>query len=180
MVAATVMAGSSPGAVGLGMRGLCAALAVGAAAGALNGLAVAWLRLVPFIVTLAMMAMARGLTLAISGWPHQVRFSECLHRRSARRRSPGLPMPMIVMLVIFVIGHVLLRKTTFGHQVFAVGGNQEAARLAGIPVHRVVFLTYMLARCDGRNCRDRAGGAAQFRVAFRGQRAGVAGDRGVS
>ena len=52
---------------------------------------------------------------------------------------------MLVMLVVFIVGHVLLRKTTFGHQVFAVGGNKEAARLAGIPVNRVIFLTYTLA-----------------------------------
>lgn len=57
----------------------------------------------------------------------------------------GLPMPMIVMLVVFVLRHVLLRKTILGHQVFAVGGNQEAARLAGTPVRRVVFFTYTLA-----------------------------------
>jgi len=144
MVAATVMAGSAAGATGLGIAGLCVALAVGAAAGALNGLAVAWLRLVPFIVTLAVMAMARGLTLAISDGRTKFDFPNAFTAFGAKTVA-GLPMPMIVMLVIFAIGHVLLRKTTFGHQVFAVGGNQEAARLAGIPVHRVVFLTYTLA-----------------------------------
>lgn len=144
MVAAAVMAGSSPGAVGLGIAGLGVALAVGALVGALNGFAVSWLRLVPFIVTLAMMAMARGLTLAISDGRTKFDFPNAFTAFGAKTVA-GLPMPMVVMLVVFLIGHVLLRKTTFGHQVFAVGGNHEAARLAGIPVRRVVFLTYMLA-----------------------------------
>ncbi|HEY4353294.1 MAG TPA: ABC transporter permease [Paraburkholderia sp.] len=144
MVAATFMAGSQPDALGLGLAGLVIALAVGAGIGALNGFAVAWMRLVPFIVTLAMMAMARGLTLAISDGRTKFDFPNAFTVFGAKSIA-GLPMPMLVMLVVFVIGHVLLRKTTFGHQVFAVGGNREAARLAGIPVQRVMFLTYTLA-----------------------------------
>ncbi|MDQ7977786.1 ABC transporter permease [Paraburkholderia sp. SARCC-3016] len=144
MVAATFMAGSQPDALGLGLAGLVIALAVGAGVGALNGFAVAWLRLVPFIVTLAMMAMARGLTLAISDGRTKFDFPNAFTAFGAKSIA-GLPMPMLVMLVVFVIGHVLLRKTTFGHQVFAVGGNREAARLAGIPVQRVMFITYALA-----------------------------------
>ncbi|WP_027797562.1 ABC transporter permease [Paraburkholderia acidipaludis] len=144
MVAATVMAGASPGAVGLGIAGLAIALVTGAAVGALNGFAIAWLRLVPFIVTLAMMAMGRGLTLAISDGQTKFDFPSVFTSFGAKTLA-GLPMPMLVMLVVFVSGHVLLRKTAFGHQVFAVGGNKEAARLAGIPVNRVIFLTYTFA-----------------------------------
>jgi ribose transport system permease protein len=144
MVAATVMAGASPDAVGLGLLGLVMALATGAAVGALNGFGIAWLRLVPFIVTLAMMAMGRGLTLAISDGRTKFDFPNAFTAFGAKTVA-GLPAPMLVMLAVFVIGHVLLRKTEFGHQVFAVGGNKEAARLAGIPVNRVIFLTYMLA-----------------------------------
>ncbi|CAN7702863.1 ABC transporter permease [Paraburkholderia sp. SIMBA_054] len=144
MVAATFMAGSTPDAVGVGIAGLAIALAVGALVGALNGFSVTWLRLVPFIVTLAMMAMGRGLTLAISDGRTKFDFPNAFTLFGAKTYV-GLPAPMIVMLIVFVIGHVLLRKTTFGHQVFAVGGNQEAARLAGIPVRRVIFLTYTLA-----------------------------------
>jgi len=144
MVAATLMAGSTPDNVGLGIAGLAVAIAVGAGVGALNGISIAWLRLVPFIVTLAMMAMARGLTLAISDGRTKFDFPGAFTVFGAKSIA-GLPMPMIVMLIVFLLGHVLLRKTTFGHQVFAVGGNREAARLAGIPVQRVTFLTYVLA-----------------------------------
>jgi ribose transport system permease protein len=144
MVAATVMAGASPDAVGLGVAGLTVAIVTGAVVGAINGFAIAWLRLVPFIVTLAMMAMGRGLTLAISDGRTKFDFPNVFTAFGAKHLG-GLPMPMLVMLAVFVIGHVLLRKTAFGHQVFAVGGNKEAARLAGIPVSRVIFLTYTLA-----------------------------------
>ncbi|WP_233885572.1 ABC transporter permease [Paraburkholderia flagellata] len=144
MVAATVMAGASPGAVGLGVAGLAIALVTGAAVGALNGFGIAWLRLVPFIVTLAMMAMGRGLTLAISDGRTKFDFPNVFTEFGAKTFA-GLPAPMLVMLAVFVVGHVLLRKTEFGHQVFAVGGNKEAARLAGIPVSRVIFLTYTFA-----------------------------------
>jgi ribose transport system permease protein len=144
MVAATVMAGSAPGNIGLGIVGLVVALAVGAVVGALNGFSVSWFRLVPFIVTLAMMAMARGLTLAISDGRTKFDFPNAFTAFGAKSVA-GLPAPMLVMLVVFIVGHVLLRKSTFGHQVFAVGGNKEAARLAGIPVGRVIFLTYTLA-----------------------------------
>ncbi len=123
MVAATFMAGSTPDAIGVGIAGLV---------------------IVPFIVTLAMMAMGRGLTLAISDGRTKFDFPNAFTLFGAKTYV-GLPAPMIVMLIVFVIGHVLLRKTTFGHQVFAVGGNKEAARLAGIPVRRVIFLTYTLA-----------------------------------
>lgn len=144
MVGATLMAGSTPGNVGLGLLGLVVAIGVGALVGAINGISVAWLRLVPFIVTLAMMAMGRGLTLAISDGRTKFDFPNVFTVFGAKSIA-GLPAPMIVMLCVFIIGHVLLRKTTFGHQVFAVGGNKEAARLAGIPVQRVIFLTYTLA-----------------------------------
>jgi ribose/xylose/arabinose/galactoside ABC-type transport system permease subunit len=144
MVAAVAMAGSPAGAVGIGIAGLVIALAVGALVGAINGLAIAWLRLVPFIVTLAMMAMARGLTLAISDGRTKFDFPNVFTAFGAKTLA-GLPAPMLVMLAVFIAGHVLLRKTPFGHQVYAVGGNKEAARLAGIPVNRVIFLTYTLA-----------------------------------
>ncbi|TAL95350.1 MAG: ABC transporter permease [Paraburkholderia sp.] len=144
MVAAALMAGSTPDNIGLGLAGLVIAVAVGAGVGALNGISIAWLRLVPFIVTLAMMAMARGLTLAISDGRTKFDFPNAFTAFGAKSVA-GLPAPMIVMLIVFLAGHVLLRKTTFGHQVFAVGGNKEAARLAGIPVNRVIFLTYTLA-----------------------------------
>lgn len=144
MLAAISMAGAAKDDIWTGILGLLIALAAGMFIGVVNGASVAWLRLVPFIVTLATLAMSRGLTLAVSdgqtrfGFPNSYTFL-------GGGNIAGLQMPVIVMLVVFIAGHLLLRHTPFGHQVFAVGGNPEAARLAGVPVKRVIFFVYVIA-----------------------------------
>jgi ribose/xylose/arabinose/galactoside ABC-type transport system permease subunit len=127
-----------------GVLALLLCLAVGAGCGAFNGTSVTVLRLTPFIATLAVLAMGRGLALQISsgqtifGFPSSFTFL-------GSGSLLGLAMPLFVVLVLFVVGHLVLSRTTFGHQVYAIGGNREAARLAGIPVRRVEFLVYVLA-----------------------------------
>jgi ribose transport system permease protein len=144
MLSATVMAGGSASSVGLGLLGFLIAILSGLLVGAVNGASVTWLRLVPFIVTLATLAMGRGLTLAVSDGKTKFGFPDIFTYLGSGDLF-GLRVPVIAMLVVFALGHVLLRHTTFGHQVFAVGGNREAARLAGIPVNRVTFLVYAIA-----------------------------------
>ncbi len=120
------------------------ALGLGALLGAFNGFSVTWLRLTPFIATLAGLAMWRGLALQISqgktifGFPASFNFlgSGILF---------GIAAPLIVVVLVFVIGHLVLSRSTFGHQVYALGGNREAARLAGIPIRRVEFTVYVIA-----------------------------------
>ena len=127
-----------------GPTGLLVGLLVGAAVGAFNGFSVTFLRLTPFIATLAMLAMARGLTQQVSqgktifGFPRSFTFL-------GNGSLLGIQMPVILTVVVFAAGWVLLNRTVFGQQVFAVGGNSEAARLAGISVQRVTFLVYVLA-----------------------------------
>ncbi len=129
---------------GSGVVGLLVALAVGMLVGAFNGLSTTALRLTPFIATLAALAMARGLTQEVSkgqtifGFPSSFTFL-------GNGYIAGLQAPVVVTLLVFLIGHLLLTRTLFGHQVYALGGNREAARLAGIPVRRVEFLVYVLA-----------------------------------
>ena len=120
-------------------------LAVGLGCGLVNGVLVAYGKIVPFIVTLAMYVSARGLAERISG------------RRSAGRRRPGLPrlLPrracsasrLLIWLfaLVFAVGWVVLNRTTFGRRTFAVGGNAEASRLAGINVKRHLALVYGVA-----------------------------------
>ncbi|MDQ2754977.1 MAG: ABC transporter permease [Actinomycetota bacterium] len=127
-----------------GLVGLLVALAVGAAVGAFNGTSVTVLRLTPFIATLAMLAMGRGLTQQVSqgqtifGFPADFTFL-------GNGRIAGVQAPVILTLIVFGIGWFVLTQTTFGQQVYAVGGNREAARLAGIPVKRIIFSVYVLA-----------------------------------
>ena len=111
------------------------ALAVGSACGLVNGLLIAYGRLVPFIATLAMLAAARGLAEIIAQRRTQiVRDRDFISFFGGS--VLGVPVLVIIFAVVAVIGWVLLNRTTFGRRTLAVGGNPEAARLAGIKVQR--------------------------------------------
>ena len=120
------------------------ALIVGALVGFLNGLLIVPGKLPPFVATLATMAIARGLTLVytqgrpISGLPESFTFwgtGDLL----------GVPSLIWVMALVFILGALLLRYTRWGINVYAIGGNPEAARLVGIPVKRRLFGVYVLS-----------------------------------
>ncbi|MFC9894808.1 ABC transporter permease [Nocardia sp. NPDC127579] len=119
------------------------ALAVGAACGLLNGVLIAYGTLVPFIVTLAMMVAARGLAEEISGRQSQLVTTDLL--RLAQDRVLGVPLLVYLFLVVVALGWILLERTTFGRRSCAVGGNPEAARLAGIDVRRHTLLLYVIS-----------------------------------
>lgn len=120
------------------------ALLVGTGAGLVNGVLVAYGRVVPFIATLAMMAAARGLAEMIAN-----RRTQVVNVRGFldffRGDLIGIPMLIWIFAVVAVVGWVLLNRTTYGRRTVAVGGNAEAARLAGINVRRHVMSLYALA-----------------------------------
>jgi len=119
------------------------ALLVGTAAGLLNGLMVAYGRIVPFIATLAMMAAARGLAEIIANRQTQIiRVNGFLDFFESDLL--GIPVLVWVFALVAVAGWILLNRTTFGRRTFAVGGNPEAARLAGIRVKRQTMMLYGL------------------------------------
>ena len=119
------------------------ALAVGTGCGLVNGLLVAYGRVVPFIATLAMFAAARGLAEIIAQRRTQIvtvdGFSDFF-----RGDFIGIPVLVWIFAVVSAIGWVVLNRTTFGRRTFAVGGNPEAARLAGINVNRHTALLYVV------------------------------------
>ncbi|WP_029433240.1 ABC transporter permease [Blastococcus sp. URHD0036] len=120
------------------------ALAVGAGAGLVNGVVIAYGKLVAFIATLAMLAAARGLAEIISDRKTQIiRDRDFLDFFTAD--VLGIPVIVIVFAVVAVAGWILLNRTTFGRRTFAVGGNAEAARLAGIRVQRHTVKLYVLS-----------------------------------
>lgn len=132
-----------------GLLGLVAVLAISVLVGAFNGFSVAWLGLAPFIVTLAVMGMARGLTLQFSQGQSVYDLPDTLNWLGSAEFA-GLKVSAILTILLFLIGHLVLSRTTFGHRVYAVGGNADAARLAGINVKRVIFSTYVIAAlCAG-------------------------------
>lgn len=121
-----------------------AGLAAGGVLGLANGCLIARLALPPFIATLGMMGIARGLTYVYLGGAPLFTFSENF-RWLAEGRAAGLPVPVWIMLGAYVLLHVLLTRTSFGRATYALGGNEEAARLSGVPVARHKASLYALA-----------------------------------
>ena len=137
---ATTAATQAYGAGGM----IFAALTVGLCVGLINGLLIAYGRLVPFIATLAMLVAARGLAAQISGKETQVSFSPVINGL-ATSRILGVPVLVIILAAVVAAGWVLLNRTTFGRRTVAIGGNPEAARLAGINVRFHTLLLYALS-----------------------------------
>ncbi len=108
-------------------------LGVGAACGVVNGLLITLGRLPPFIATLGMMSVARGAALLVTDGRPVSGFSESF-RWLATGEVLGLPMPVWVMIAVYALTHVVLTRTRFGRYTYAIGGNEEAAILSGVPV----------------------------------------------
>ena len=119
------------------------ALLVGAACGLVNGLLVAYGRIVPFIATLAMLAGARGLAEILSDRKTQI-ITVNSFMDFFGGSVIGVPVLVWMFVLVAAAGWVLLNRTTFGRRTFAVGGNAEAARLAGIKVQRHTVALYVL------------------------------------
>ena len=122
---------------------LCA-LVVGAGAGLVNGLLIAYGRIVPFIVTLAALITAQGLAERISGRRSQIVVDPVI-AGIATTRILGIPLLVYIFAVVVAIGWVVLNRTTFGRRTFAIGGNPEAARLAGLDVRRHTVALYVVS-----------------------------------
>jgi ribose transport system permease protein len=120
------------------------ALLVGVGAGLINGLLIAYGRLVPFIATLAMLASARGLAAQIADNRTQIVRVQLIVE-IARKDVIGVPLLVIILAIVLVVGWIVLNRTTFGRRTYAIGGNPEAARLAGIDVRRHTVALYALS-----------------------------------
>lgn len=119
------------------------AMAVGVSGGWLQGLAITRLKVPPFVVTLGGLSAFRGAALLIAGGGPISGFEADYVWWGQGRIGPA-PVPVIVFLMFAAIAHVVLAYTRFGRHVYAVGGNVEAARLAGLPVRRVLVLVYVI------------------------------------
>ncbi|MGE0279667.1 MAG: ABC transporter permease [Rhizobiaceae bacterium] len=141
-VIAAIAGVPAPLAVSLGM-------AVGALCGLVNGWLTAYLALAPFIVTLGTMTFLRGLAYTITDGQPIV--SSSLNFRDLGNGYVGpIPVPVIVMAVVYAVIWFVLERTRYGRHVYAVGGNAEAAKLAGVRVKRVITSVYVLAgACAG-------------------------------
>jgi ribose transport system permease protein len=121
------------------------ALGMGILLGGINAGAIAYGRVVPFIATLAMFTMARGLALWISDKTPISLFSLEGVRWFGNGEVVGIPSAVIVFVLVTATAWILLNRTRYGRHVVAVGGNREAARIAGVRVSRIVFSVYVLS-----------------------------------
>ena len=124
---------------------LLGALGMGVLLGGVNAGLIAYGRVVPFIATLAMFAMARGLALWISDKTPITIFDLEGVRWFGTGEVVGIPSAVIVFLAVAVGAWILLNRTSYGRHVVAVGGNREAARIAGVKVSRIVFSVYIIS-----------------------------------
>jgi ribose transport system permease protein len=122
---------------------LCA-LTVGTVAGLVNGVLIAYGNLVPFIVTLAMLVSARGLAARIAQNRTQIVTDQTIISISTTDVL-GIPVLIWILAVVVALGWILLNRTTFGRRTIAIGGNAEAARLAGIDVRRTTVMLYVIS-----------------------------------
>ncbi|RKE36528.1 monosaccharide ABC transporter membrane protein (CUT2 family) [Paraburkholderia sp. BL23I1N1] len=155
VVAALLVKAGVP--IPLGMLG---GVVVGGLCGLVNGLCVTRMGLPPFIATLGMMLVARGLALQITGARPVSGLGDAfgeLGNGALFRIShigadgfpdtvfPGIPYPVIIMVVLAVAVSIMLTRTSLGRHIYAVGSNAEAARLSGVNVRRVTLFTYVLS-----------------------------------
>jgi ribose transport system permease protein len=122
---------------------LCGLAGVGACGlmGLISGFFVAALRLPAFIVTLAMMLMARGLAMMLTRAESINEVPDSFGWLGAGR-TVGIPNSVILMFVLYGAAHFVMSRTKLGRHIYAIGGNEEAARLSGVPVQRVLLIVY--------------------------------------
>jgi len=122
----------------------------GAFCGLLNGLMVTKLKLPPFIATLGMMLVARGVALTITNaaaYPAPEGFGDLGNGTilGTGAKFPGIPYPVIIMVAVAFLFHFILSKTRTGRYTYAIGSNEEAARLSGIKINQVKNIAYIIS-----------------------------------
>lgn len=139
IVALTLQAGM-PAGVSVAFTLFCCGIA-----GLINGLLVVWLRIPPFIATLAMMSAVKGFSYIIQSTSLIQITDQVFIDLFARGTSLGLQNPVMIFLVVMILAALVAKFTTFGRSLYAIGGNPEAARLSGLPVARNLIITYTMS-----------------------------------
>ena len=127
------------------LAGALAGVAAGLVIGVLNGLVIVKLRILPFIATLAMMLAAYGSALVLAQDQSVSVSYDSGFTDLGQGDIYNFPIPALIAAVAYVIGSVVLNLTSAGRTVLAIGGNEDASRLMGLPVDRVKFFTYVVS-----------------------------------
>jgi ribose/xylose/arabinose/galactoside ABC-type transport system permease subunit len=133
---------------------LLIAVALGAGIGALNGGVTVLGRIPSFITTLGTLYLVRGMTLVISNGmpvslPHDAKLAPLVTFLAQGRVLGGLSFQVVLLAAVAVLGYLVLHRSTLGFHIFAVGGNERAARIIGVPVGRTKILAFALAGALG-------------------------------
>lgn len=133
---------------------IIAALLVGALCGWINGALIAGFRIPPFIATLGMMTVARGFALLYSNRPvsgltdtyNYIGQGEIFKMIPVAGQPPvGIPIPILILAAVAIGAHIMLNNTRFGRHIYAIGGNEQAARISGLNVGRIKIGVYTIA-----------------------------------
>ena len=119
-------------------------IAIGSSLGAINGILTVYGKLPPFVSTLAMLGVARGFTLVYTEGRPISGLDETFTCLGSGHLGP-VPMPVVIWVAILLILFFILKYTKFGLYMYAIGGNEETARLAGIPTNRIKVIVYALS-----------------------------------
>ncbi len=141
-VVAAIIVSRGDGGVWVFVGGLVA-VGIGLSVGLCNGIIISRFRVPPFVTTLAMLTICRGLAFIVTSG-RSIGNLSANFGLLGRARFFGVPVPVLLMLAVFAIGWFVLTRMTFGRYVYAVGGNREAAFLAGVNIKGVTLLVYLL------------------------------------
>jgi inositol transport system permease protein len=111
--------------------------------GGFNGLVITRSNIAPFIVTLGTMTIGRGLALILSKGRPVSNLSDAFNFIGGGAVG-GVPFPIVILIVVFIVCHLILKKTVLGRYIYAIGGNENAAKAAGIEVNKVKMTVYMM------------------------------------
>jgi ribose transport system permease protein len=132
--------------IDLGSWGIIVAILVGAGLGLINGFFIAYVGIPSFMMTLAMLTIARGLATYINDGKPIFEVPDILRRvGSSGNLVLGIPVIGIIAAVVLLAGHIILAYTRFGRQVYMTGGNREAAEMSGVNTRQVVMMVMMIS-----------------------------------
>jgi ribose transport system permease protein len=124
--------------------GIFIGILTGAVVGTVNGLLITQMRLPPFIATLGMLGVARGLTFIVGG-ENAVYGLPANFRLFGEGQIGPIPLPILYVVVIAIAGYLVLSRTKLGRYAYAIGSNEQAARLSGIPLNRYKVAVYVIS-----------------------------------
>jgi ribose transport system permease protein len=120
----------------------CLVIGIGLAYGFLNAVIISRFKIIPFIVTLATFYVGRGFGLFISE-TRAINLPEAFLAIGSAKIL-GIPSPVLILAVVFIVAHIFLTKTAFGRQIFAVGNSPEKAKKAGLPLDKILLVVYLI------------------------------------